>query len=57
MTSKRDYVAIADMVRNTPMPQDSRDELTDRMIVFFEQTNVHFDAVRFRDACGASRAS
>lgn len=54
MTSKRDYDALADMVRNTPMPQEARDEITDRMIVYFEQTNVHFDAVRFRDAAGAT---
>lgn len=55
MTSRRDYEAIADMVRNTPMPQESRDEITDRMIVYFEQVNDRFDAVRFRDASGASK--
>lgn len=55
MTSRRDYEALADMIRNTPMHQHSRDELVDRMIVYFEQTNVHFDAVKFRDASGASR--
>jgi len=48
--SKRHYQAIADMVRYTPMPDESRAELVDRMIVFFAEDNERFDDVRFLEA-------
>lgn len=54
MTSRRDYDAIADAINTTPMSQRARDEIIDRLVLYFESTNPRFDPLRFRDACGAS---
>lgn len=48
--SRKDYVEAARILRETPMPSETRGELVARFVTMFADDNARFSPSRFRDA-------
>ena len=48
--SRRDYIAIAETLRETPMESETRADLVARFVTMFADDNPRFSP-RFREAC------
>lgn len=48
--SRRDYIAIAEILRETPMESETRAQLVARFVTTFADDNARFSPSRFREA-------
>lgn len=49
--SRKDYVAVARVVREAAMPGETRAHLVARLVTVFADDNPRFSPSRFRTAC------
>lgn len=49
--SKKDYVAIAEILRDVPMRSETRAQLVSRFCTMLADDNPRFNPSRFREAC------
>jgi hypothetical protein len=54
--SRRDYIAIAEILRDTRMESETRAQLVARFVVVLSDDNPRFSPSRFREACQPSDA-
>jgi hypothetical protein len=49
--SRKDYVAIAEILRETPIESEARAQLVARFVTTLADDNPRFSPSRFREAC------
>jgi hypothetical protein len=54
--SRKDYVALAEILRETPMADETRAELVSRLVTMLADDNPRFSPSRFRAACSPDSA-